>query len=71
MPVEDIYSKRKHVIHYETPLSANGMYASANVRSDVCTASKTAADTVLSLPIHPWLTHNEISSIIDIVRRTV
>jgi len=55
-------------IHYETPLSANGMYASANVRSDVCIASKTAADTVLSLPIHPWLTDEEISQIIDTIQ---
>jgi dTDP-4-amino-4,6-dideoxygalactose transaminase len=58
-------------IHYETPLSANGMYNDVNVRSDACTASKTAADTVVSLPIHPWLTDIEISSIIDTVRSTV
>lgn len=58
-------------IHYETPLSANGMYDSANVRSDACTASKTAANTVLSLPIHSWLTNDEISSIIDNVRNTL
>jgi len=58
-------------IHYETPLRANGMYASANVRSDVCIASKTAADTVLSLPIHPWLTDEEIKTTIFIVRTLV
>tara|TARA_B110000977_G_C11046133_1_gene480604 strand:+ start:358 stop:1437 length:1080 start_codon:yes stop_codon:yes gene_type:complete len=58
-------------IHYETPLRANGMYTSANVRSDACTASKTAADTVLSLPIHPWLTDNEISRVINTVERNI
>ena len=58
-------------IHYETPLSANGMYASANVRSDVCVASNTAADTVLSLPIHAWLTQEEIQTVIDIVKENV
>ena len=56
-------------IHYETPLSANGMYKNATVRSDVCTASKTAADTVISLPIHAWLTKDEVLSIIDTIRR--
>ena len=55
-------------IHYETPLSANGMYSNSNVRSDACTASKKAADTVLSLPIHPWLTQEEINQIISIVQ---
>lgn len=55
-------------VHYETPLSANGMYDRAALRSDACTASKTAADTVISLPIHPWLTQDEVLSIIDTVR---
>ena len=58
-------------IHYETPLRANGMYASANVRSDVCIASKTAADTVLSLPIHPWLIDNEITNIIETIKESI
>ena len=56
-------------IHYETPLSANGMYNNVIVRSDACTASKTAANTVLSLPIHAWLTQEEISMIISLVER--
>ena len=30
-------------IHYETPLSANSMYDGATMRSDACTASKTAS----------------------------
>ena len=52
-------------IHYETPLSANGMYNSLECRRDVCTASKTASDTVLSLPVHAWLTQEEISTVAD------
>ena len=58
-------------IHYETPLSANGMYEDATVRSDVCTASKTAANTVLSLPIHAWLTEDEIEQIINTVTEAI
>ena len=68
---------RKHIknalnasIHYETPLSANTMYDSLPMRSDACTASKTASSTVLSLPIHAWLTDAEISNIIKIVKKT-
>ena len=58
-------------IHYETPLSANSMYESLHSRRDACTQSKTASDTVLSLPIHAWLTDDEVKQIIDIVKDTV
>lgn len=56
-------------IHYGTPLSANAMYNSATLRSDVCTASNTAADTVISLPIHAWLTEDEVLSIIETIKK--
>ena len=34
-------------------------------------AADTASDTVLSLPIHAWLTDDEVKQIIDIVKDTV
>ena len=55
-------------IHYETPLSANSMYDGVTMRSDACTASKTASNTVLSLPIHAWLTDSEINDVIKVVK---
>ena len=55
-------------IHYEKPLSANTMYDSITSRRDACTASKTASDTVLSLPIHAYLTDEEVKEIIDKVK---
>ena len=58
-------------IHYETPLSANSMYDSLNIRRDACTASKTASSTVLSLPVHAWLTDDEIEQVINIVRSAI
>lgn len=58
-------------IHYETPLSANGMYEGRNYRKDNCTVSKKVADTVLSLPIHAWLTNEEVLSIIETVRKEI
>jgi dTDP-4-amino-4,6-dideoxygalactose transaminase len=50
-------------IHYETPLSLNGMYRDQVICSDVCANAKKAADTVLSLPVHAWLTDDEINTI--------
>ena len=58
-------------IHYETPLSANGMYNSIEHRRDACANSKIAADTVLSLPVHAWLTDDEVLSIIEKVRKVL
>jgi dTDP-4-amino-4,6-dideoxygalactose transaminase len=72
---KDIRNKVKKAlnasIHYETPLSANSMYANLECRSDACTASKTASSTVLSLPIHAWLTDAEISTIITTVEDSI
>jgi UDP-2-acetamido-2-deoxy-ribo-hexuluronate aminotransferase len=58
-------------VHYETPLSANSMYDSVECRRDACTASNTAADTVLSLPVHAWLTEEEISTIIASLKESI
>ena len=55
-------------IHYETPLSANSMYEHIKCRRDACVQSKTASNTVLSLPIHAWLTQDEVFCIIETVR---
>lgn len=58
-------------VHYETPLSANGMYEGKILRSDICSNSKHATDTILSLPIHAWLTEDEVLSIISTIRREI
>lgn len=55
-------------IHYETPLSKNGVYELVPCRFDNCVNSKLVSDTILSLPIHAWLTDEEVLSIIEIVR---
>ena len=61
----------KASIHYETPLSKNSMYNNMNMRKDECIQSNLASDTVLSLPIHAWLTDEEINTIIDTVKDTI
>jgi dTDP-4-amino-4,6-dideoxygalactose transaminase len=52
-------------VHYDKPLSMNSMYNNIHCRKDSCINSKIASDTVLSLPIHAWLTFEEISTIIN------
>jgi len=54
-------------IHYELPLSENSMYNAIVHRKDNCVNSKIVADTILSLPIHAWLTSKEISTVINII----
>ena len=61
----------KASVHYEKPLSANTMYERINCKRDICTNSKLVSDTILSLPIHAWLTDSEISTIIDTVTNTL
>ena len=58
-------------IHYEAPLSANSMYDGLECRRDACTASKKASSTVLSLPVHAWLTDAEIDQVINTVRSVI
>lgn len=58
-------------IHYETPLSKNGMYNKINYRKDNCVNSTKASNTVLSLPIHPWLSKIEINKIISSVKEHI
>jgi perosamine synthetase len=58
-------------IHYETPLSKNSMYTNIFHRRDNCVNSNIASSTVLSLPVHAWLTDVEVTSIINIVKETI
>jgi dTDP-4-amino-4,6-dideoxygalactose transaminase len=55
-------------IHYELPLSSNSMYNNIVHRKDNCVNSRIVADTILSLPIHAWLTDSEISTTIKAVK---
>jgi len=42
-------------IHYEAPISSNSLF-----QSQTGINSRIASDTILSLPIHPWVTEEEI-----------
>jgi dTDP-4-amino-4,6-dideoxygalactose transaminase len=58
-------------VHYDTPLSENKLYLKSNHRKDQCNNSKFVSETVLSLPIHAWLTQEEIDYIISVVKDSV
>lgn len=58
-------------VHYDMALSYNSMYNNIVYRTDNCVSSKLAADTVLSLPIHAWMTDSEISAVINLIWENV
>ena len=58
-------------IHYEKPLSKNSLYSDITYKTDTCTNSQHAADTVMSLPVHAWLTDEEVNKICNMILMTV
>jgi UDP-2-acetamido-2-deoxy-ribo-hexuluronate aminotransferase len=52
-------------IHYEKPLSTNSLYNLIDFKKDVCVNSQIIADSILSIPIHAWLTNDETDTIIN------
>ena len=58
-------------IHYDKPLSENSMYKDIEHRKDDCINCKRISETILSLPIHPYLTDEEVNKITNMVMITV
>ena len=60
-------------VHYEKPLSENSMYNVWNIdyKKDQCVNSKQIADTILSLPVHAYLTLDEKEQIIEKIKSSV
>ena len=54
-------------VHYDRPLSENSMYSKIDHRKDNCVNSKIVSETILSLPIHAWLTDGEINTVINCI----
>jgi dTDP-4-amino-4,6-dideoxygalactose transaminase len=44
------------------------MYNNIAYRKDDCVNSKLVSETILSLPIHAWLTEDEIKNIVKTLR---
>ena len=51
-------------VHYENPISENKMYNNIEHRKDITYTSKIVSDTILSLPIHPYMDTSEVNKII-------
>ena len=54
-------------IHYDKPLSENSMYQNIIHRKDNNVNSKTICDTILSLPIHPFMRDEEIERVANTI----
>ena len=54
-------------VHYENPISENKMYNNIEHRKDITYVSKIISDTVLTLPLHPYMTQGEIDKIINTI----
>jgi len=54
-------------VHYDRPLSENIMYRNIEHRKDKTFASKIVCDTILTLPIHPYITKQEVDKIINTI----
>ena len=70
--IRDVVKGRLNAtIHYDKPLSENFMYENIEHRKDDCINCKRISETILSLPIHPYLTDEEVNKITNMVMITV
>ena len=58
-------------VHYERPLSENSMYDNVDYKKDNCVNAKQITDTILSLPVHAYLTLDEKEQIIEKVKHAI
>ena len=54
-------------VHYDLPLSENKMYKDIPYRADKMFISKIVCDTILTLPIHPYMTKQEVNKVINTI----
>ena len=54
-------------VHYDKPLSENIMYKKIAHRKDKTFISKIICDTILTLPIHPYMKQEEIDEVINTI----
>jgi UDP-2-acetamido-2-deoxy-ribo-hexuluronate aminotransferase len=53
--------------HYGTPLSENEMYKYIHHRKDDCPNAKLISETILTLPMNPYLTDDEINTVTNTI----
>ena len=68
----DTLQKRLNAnVHYPNPISENPMYKSILNRKDNCLNSQLICDTILTLPIHPYLTNDEVDKVCTSIMMTI
>ena len=68
---DKLKDRLKANIHYDTPISELPMYKNIEHRKDDITNTQTVCDTILTLPIDPFLTDEEIENTCNIIMATV
>lgn len=56
------------IIHYPIPVHEQPAYDDHDPRHDL-SVTETATDEILSLPLHPWVTDEEIETVVDAIRK--
>src|SRR5210317_1828722 len=64
---DKIKEKINAKIHYDKPLSENVMYKNIDYRKEQTYNSKIVCDTILSLPLHPYMKQEEIDKNINTI----
>ena len=64
---DKIKEKLNAKIHYDKPLSENLMYKNIDYRKDQTYISKIVCDTILSLPLDPYIKQEETDKIINTI----
>jgi len=64
---DKIKEKINAKIHYDKPLSENVMYKNIDYRKEQTYNSKIVCDTILSLPLDPYMKQEEIEKVINII----
>ena len=58
-------------VHYPKPISEHPMYQNITHRKDDCPNAKQISETILTLPMHPYLTDDEINKVNNIIMLSV
>ncbi len=68
----DLLKKRLNAnVHYPMPISENPLYKTHIHRKDNCLNSQLICDTILTLPINPYLTDDEVDNTCKIIMATI
>lgn len=55
------------MVYYPTPMHGQTAYKALNAPTDCCPTAKRLCDTVLSLPVHPYITEEEIEMVCSVI----